>query len=78
MFGMDWYTIIFLGIIALVCFGIRKRNDRVPYDPTIKNHIKTINHDPLHPCGNPLHPFGDPLLNPHEPLNPRFLSGEEY
>ena len=72
---LDWYTIIFLGIITLACFAIRERETNIPYDPTRKPVRKE---DPFPKTGLG---SGDLLTDPtfrHHPGNVSYHPGNPW
>ena len=49
MFGVDWFTIVVIGIFTLLFWGIHERNKNTPYNPSKKNgmhyHLNRLNDD---------------------------------
>ena len=62
MFGLDWFTVIVIGIFTIIFWGIHERGKDAPYNP---DRNKTYRYDVNYWHNNLLHPTIDPKANIH-------------
>lgn len=78
MFGLDWFTIVVIGIFILLFWGIHERDKDVPYNPNKKcddnfmhRYSDDYSNDPA--CmllpGNSCHPLYEFMKDTSSPLD---------